>query len=107
MFEKTQSLCVGEPIGVFFRCSVLNQALGITIPRFDRGYWAMTLPKLERLMNKDQLKGHAEEVKGKIKEATGVILDDESLKQDGNLEKNIGKVKSGFGDLKEDLKKRI
>ncbi len=58
-------------------------------------------------MNKEQVQGRAEEAKGKIKEAAGVILDDASLEQKGNLEKNIGKAKSGFGDLKQDLKNSI
>jgi uncharacterized protein YjbJ (UPF0337 family) len=36
-----------------------------------------------------------------------VILDDEALEAEGNIQKNIGKVQSGFGNLKEDIKKDI
>jgi uncharacterized protein YjbJ (UPF0337 family) len=61
----------------------------------------------ETLMNKDQVKGRIEEAKGKVKEATGVVLDDKDLEAEGNVQKNIGKVRSGFGDLKEDLKDSI
>ncbi|WP_333875344.1 CsbD family protein [Methylobacter sp.] len=56
-------------------------------------------------MNKDQIKGRAEEATGKIKEITGKILDDDELEQKGNVQKNVGKVRAGMGDLKEDIKK--
>jgi uncharacterized protein YjbJ (UPF0337 family) len=59
----------------------------------------------ERLMNKDQIKGRAEETKGKVKEAAGVILDDEALQAEGNIQKNVGKARASFGDLKNDIKK--
>jgi uncharacterized protein YjbJ (UPF0337 family) len=61
----------------------------------------------ETLMNKDQVKGKAEEIKGKVKEAAGVILDDKGMEIEGNVKKNVGKVQSGFGDLKEKVKKEI
>ncbi|MGZ4957472.1 MAG: CsbD family protein [Methylobacter sp.] len=56
-------------------------------------------------MNKDQIKGRAEEATGKIKEITGKILDDDELEQKGNVQNNVGKVRAGIGDLKEDIKK--
>jgi uncharacterized protein YjbJ (UPF0337 family) len=56
-------------------------------------------------MNKDQVKGRAEEAKGKVKEVAGNILGDDEMELEGNLEKNVGKVKAGFGDLKDDIKK--
>ncbi|MGD0959375.1 MAG: CsbD family protein [Methylomonas sp.] len=56
-------------------------------------------------MNKDQVKGRVEESKGKIKEVAGIILDDPDMEIEGNLQKNVGKVQSGFGDLKENIKK--
>jgi uncharacterized protein YjbJ (UPF0337 family) len=56
-------------------------------------------------MNKDQVKGRAEESKGKVKEVAGNILGDDEMEMEGNLEKNVGKVKAGFGDLKDDIKK--
>jgi len=45
-------------------------------------------------MNKDQVKGRAEEVKGKVKEVTGKILNDDEMELEG---------KAGFGDLKDDI----
>ncbi len=58
-------------------------------------------------MNKDQVKGRIEATKGTIKEVTGKLLNDEDLEIEGNVQKNFGKVKSGFGDLKDDIKKAI
>jgi uncharacterized protein YjbJ (UPF0337 family) len=55
-------------------------------------------------MNKDQVKGRAEEAKGKVKEVAGNILGDDEMELEGNLEKNLGKVKAGFGDLKDNIK---
>jgi uncharacterized protein YjbJ (UPF0337 family) len=59
----------------------------------------------ERLMNKDQIEGLAEEDKGKVKKAAGVMLDDENLEAERNIQMNFDKVQSSFGELKEDIKK--
>jgi uncharacterized protein YjbJ (UPF0337 family) len=86
----------------------LNQAMGHIIPRLGHGYLVMAINNYqETLMNKDQVKGLVEEVKGKVKEAAGVIMDDKEMEIEGNVQKNVGKVQSGFGDLKEDIKKDI
>ena len=58
-------------------------------------------------INKDQVEGRVEEAKGTVKEITGKILDDKGMEIEGNIQKNVGKVQSGFGDLKEDVKKKI
>jgi uncharacterized protein YjbJ (UPF0337 family) len=85
-----------------------NQALGNLISRLGYGYLVMaTNYYQEKIMNKDQIKGRVEEVKGKVKEAAGVILDDKDMEIEGNIQKNVGKVQSGFGNLKEDIKKDI
>jgi uncharacterized protein YjbJ (UPF0337 family) len=55
-------------------------------------------------MNKDQVKGRAEEAKGTIKEAAGALVGDETLEAKGNIQKNLGKVQAKFGDIKRDLK---
>ena len=86
----------------------LNQAMDYIIPSLGYGYLVIaTNYYQETHMNKDQAKGLVEEVKGKVKEATGVILDDKEMEIEGNVQKNVGKVQSGFGDLKEDIKKDI
>ena len=86
----------------------LNQAMDYIIPRLGYGYRVMAINNYQEThMNKDQAKGLVEEVKGKVKEAAGVILDDKEMEIEGNVQKNVGKVQSGFGDLKEDIKKDI
>ncbi|MGZ8548946.1 MAG: CsbD family protein [Sulfuricurvum sp.] len=56
-------------------------------------------------MNKNKIKGQAEEAEGKIKEAVSVLLDDKDMQIKGNVQKNVGKVKSEYFDgLKEDIK---
>ena len=57
-------------------------------------------------MNKDQINGRVEEAKGKVKEVTGKILNEDEMDLEDNIEKKIGKVKAGFGDLKDDIKKK-
>ncbi len=39
-------------------------------------------------MNKDQVKGRAEEAKGKVKEVTGKILNDDEMELEVNVEKS-------------------
>lgn len=58
-------------------------------------------------MNKDQVKGRAQEAKGKIKEVTGHVVGNKDLELEGTVEKNAGKVRAGLGDLKEDIKKEL
>ena len=56
-------------------------------------------------MNKDQVKGRAEEVAGKTKKVVGKVLHNDSLKQKGNIEESVGKARAKYGDLKNDVKK--
>jgi uncharacterized protein YjbJ (UPF0337 family) len=57
------------------------------------------------IMNKDQVKGRAQEVKGKLKEVAGRISGNKNLEQEGKLQNVGGKVQAGYGDLKRDIKK--
>jgi uncharacterized protein YjbJ (UPF0337 family) len=59
----------------------------------------------ESAMNKDQVKGRANEVKGKVKQAVGSLSGDKELAKTGKDQNARGKVQSGYGDLKEDVKK--
>jgi uncharacterized protein YjbJ (UPF0337 family) len=99
-------MCVAVPTALNFVRIIYGKHWKSTIHAsvMTIGSW---LTYQETLMNKDQVKGKIEEAKGKVKEAAGVILDDKELETEGNVEKNIGKVRSGFGDLKEDLKDSI
>ena len=56
-------------------------------------------------MNKDQVKGRAEEVKGKVKEVAGKLVGNKSMEVKGIIEKNLGKVQADLGDLKNEVNK--
>ena len=57
-------------------------------------------------MNKDQVEGKVQESKGKVKAFVGKVLDDQDIEDEGNLQKNVGKVQSGYGNIKENIKKK-
>ncbi len=56
-------------------------------------------------MDKNQVKGRANEAKGKVKEVTGRAVGNEKLEREGKAENLGGKVQSKYGDLKSDVKK--
>jgi uncharacterized protein YjbJ (UPF0337 family) len=60
---------------------------------------------LEQIMgiNKDQVKGRAEEAKGKVKEVVGKAVGNKELELKGNVQKNVGAVQASVGDAKSDL----
>jgi uncharacterized protein YjbJ (UPF0337 family) len=55
-------------------------------------------------MNKDQVKGRANEVKGNIKEVAGKLVGNEKLEAKGKVQKIIGNAQAKFGDVKQDMK---
>jgi uncharacterized protein YjbJ (UPF0337 family) len=52
-------------------------------------------------MDKDRIKGSANQAKGKIKEAVGRATGDNKLKAEGTMDKATGKVQSAVGGLKD------
>lgn len=57
-------------------------------------------------MNKDQIKGRTESAKGKVKDVAGKAVGNEKLQGEGKAEQVKGKVQSGYGDVKEDIKRK-
>jgi uncharacterized protein YjbJ (UPF0337 family) len=55
-------------------------------------------------MDKDRIKGSAEQAKGAVKETAGKILGDKKLETDGKADKIEGKVRNAIGGLKDTLK---
>ena len=51
-------------------------------------------------MDKDRIKGSAQQAKGKIKEEAGKLGGDRSTEWSGKLDQVKGKVKEGIGDAK-------
>ncbi|MFT5934224.1 MAG: hypothetical protein ACI9M6_001272 [Hydrogenophaga sp.] len=58
-------------------------------------------------MNKDQVKGVAQQGKGKVKEATGDLTGKKSLEREGEADQVKGKVRKNHGDAKENVKDGI
>ncbi len=58
-------------------------------------------------MNKDQVKGVAEQGKGKVKEAAGNLTGNKSLEREGEADQVKGKVQKNYGDAKETVKDGI
>jgi uncharacterized protein YjbJ (UPF0337 family) len=52
-------------------------------------------------MDKDRIKGAADQAKGKIKSAAGKVLGDQKLQVDGEADKAKGRVESAVGGLKD------
>ena len=56
-------------------------------------------------MNRDQVKGRAEELAGKTKKVVGGAVGNQNLKDKGRLEEAKGKIRSTYGDAKNELEK--
>jgi uncharacterized protein YjbJ (UPF0337 family) len=58
----------------------------------------------ETTMDKDRIKGSAEQAKGAVKEAAGKVLGDKKLETEGNTDKAAGKVQNAIGGLKDAMR---
>jgi uncharacterized protein YjbJ (UPF0337 family) len=58
----------------------------------------------ERFMDKDRIKGSAEQAKGKVKEVAGKITGDEKTKNEGKLEQAEGKAQNTWGSVKDTVR---
>ena len=56
-------------------------------------------------MNKDQVKGRAEEAKGKIKEIAGKTVGNPRVEAEGDVEQLAGKIQKTYGDAKNEARK--
>jgi uncharacterized protein YjbJ (UPF0337 family) len=55
-------------------------------------------------MDKDRIKGSAEQAKGKVKEVAGKLTGDAKLEGEGKAEKTKGKIDNAVGGLKDTLR---
>ena len=63
--------------------------------------------KMETGMNKDRVKGAAQQVKGNLKEAAGKAMGDAKLKADGKADKVEGKIRNAFGGAKDAVRQAV
>jgi uncharacterized protein YjbJ (UPF0337 family) len=57
-------------------------------------------------MNKDQVKGRAEQAVGKVKEVAGKTTGNKTLEEKGRLDEAAGKIRANYGDLKSEVSKK-
>jgi len=55
-------------------------------------------------MDKDRIKGTAEQAKGKVKEVAGKMTGDAKLESEGKAEQVAGKIQNAVGGLKDSLR---
>jgi uncharacterized protein YjbJ (UPF0337 family) len=55
-------------------------------------------------MDKDRIKGSAEQAKGTIKEIAGKVTGDAKLESEGKADKAAGKIQNAVGGLKDTLR---
>jgi uncharacterized protein YjbJ (UPF0337 family) len=55
-------------------------------------------------MDKDRIKGSAEQAKGAVKEVAGKLTGDAKLESEGKADKVAGKIRNAVGGLKDTLR---
>ena len=55
-------------------------------------------------MDKDRVKGIAQQQKGAVKEGLGKILGDEKMKAEGKMDKAEGKIRNAVGSAKDAIR---
>ena len=55
-------------------------------------------------MDKDRIKGSAQQAKGVVKEAVGKFTGDTKLEAEGKAEKVAGKIQNAVGGLKDSIR---
>jgi uncharacterized protein YjbJ (UPF0337 family) len=56
------------------------------------------------MVDKDRIKGSAEQAKGKVKEVAGTLTGDSKLKSEGKADQLKGKVQNAIGGVKDALR---
>ena len=55
-------------------------------------------------MDKDRIKGSAQQAKGKVKEVAGTVTGDAKLESEGKADKAAGKIRNAIGGIKDTLR---
>jgi uncharacterized protein YjbJ (UPF0337 family) len=58
----------------------------------------------ESQMDKDRIRGAANQAKGAVKKGVGTLTGDTKLKAEGEIDKAVGKTQSAIGGLKDTLR---
>lgn len=55
-------------------------------------------------MDKDRVKGMAEQGKGSVKETAGKVMGDKKLETEGKVDRAEGKVRNAVGGIKDEIR---
>jgi uncharacterized protein YjbJ (UPF0337 family) len=55
-------------------------------------------------MDREHVKGAADQIKGSVKDAVGKLTGDEKLQAEGKMDKAKGEIRKGVGDVKDAFK---
>jgi uncharacterized protein YjbJ (UPF0337 family) len=55
-------------------------------------------------MDKERIKGAAQQAKGELKETAGKVLGDAKLQAEGMVDKAVGKIRSAVGGMKDSVR---
>jgi uncharacterized protein YjbJ (UPF0337 family) len=66
--------------------------------------WYLELPNQENDMDKDRIKGSAEQAKGKVKEWAGKITGDSKTEAEGKADQVKGKIQNTIGGIKDTVR---
>jgi len=58
-------------------------------------------------MNKDELKGKAENLKGRVKDALGSLTGDKGKQAEGGVDRARGTIREKFGKAKEETEESV
>jgi len=58
-------------------------------------------------MNRDEIKGKAEQAKGYLKDKAGQVMNDPDLEAEGEIERGKGELREGFGKAKRKIGEAI
>jgi uncharacterized protein YjbJ (UPF0337 family) len=56
-------------------------------------------------VNKDKIKGKAQEIKGDVKQRIGGATKDRSMEGEGFVEEKKGQIRGGVGEVKEEMER--
>jgi uncharacterized protein YjbJ (UPF0337 family) len=73
------------------------------LPRGLRNH-QQPVSRRRKMIDKDRIKGSAEQAKGKVKEWTGKALGDKKTEAEGKAEQVKGKVQNAVGGLKDAMR---
>ena len=64
-------------------------------------------PKREIQMDKDRIKGVADQARGAVKDVTGKVIGDAKLQAEGKADKAKGKVENAIGGAKDTVRDTV